>query len=175
MMPTPPLTWSIDASTVHSAEDFSFEANVRELKAIARYAEVEDVVSFKARIRVAPFSGGRFKATGRLEASAVQASVVDLDPVPASVSADFSVEFWPEDSFGGDEDAPASFEEDAPEPLVDGRMPIGEFLCELFSVSLDPYPRNPDDAFEWDRKEGQPQSNPFAELARLRQKKTDGA
>jgi hypothetical protein len=51
---------------------------------------------------------------------------------------------------------------------------IGEFLSELFSVSLDPYPRNADDAFSWQPAEKEPPVTPFAELARLRQKKPDG-
>ncbi|MFZ1108030.1 MAG: hypothetical protein WAN43_06775 [Rhodomicrobium sp.] len=174
-MSAPPLTWSIDASAVPSAETFHFEANARELEAIKRYAEVEDVASFKARVKIAPLSGGRFKAAGVLEARAIQASVVDLKPVPAAIEEDFAVEFWPEDSIGGAEAGPLSFEKDAPEPIAGGRLLIGEYLCELFSVSLDPYPRNPDDAFEWDRKESDAPAGPFAKLVELRRKKTDGA
>jgi hypothetical protein len=47
-------------------------------------------------------------------------------------------------------------------------------LSELFSVSLDPYPRNPGDAFEWHPPESEPRASPFAGLVRLRQKKPDG-
>jgi hypothetical protein len=173
-MPTPPLTWSIDAAAVHSAENFVFEANARELEALTRYAEVEEVASFKACVKVAPLAGERFKATGVLEASAIQASVVNLEAVPTAVEEHFSVEFRPEDSIGGQETAP-SFEENAPEPILGGRILIGEFLCELFSVSLDPYPRNPNDAFEWNRQEGEPPASPFAELAQFRRKKPDEA
>jgi hypothetical protein len=173
-MSTPPLTWSIDAAAVHSMETFHFEANARELEAIKRYAEVEDVASFKASVKIGPLSGGRLKATGVLNASAIQASVVDLEAVAAAVEEHFAVEFWPEESIGG-EGAAASFEEDAPEPIVGGRILIGGFLCELFSVSLDPYPRNPGDAFEWDRQGSEAPASPFADLAKLRRKKTDGA
>jgi hypothetical protein len=173
-MSSPPLTWSVDASAVLSAESFVFEANARELDAVKRYAEVEEVTSFKARVKIAPLAGGRFKASGVLDASCVQASIVDLEAVPAVIEEEFEVEFWPEESICGDE-AALSFEKDAPEPIVGGRILIGEFLCELFSVSLDPYPRNPDDAFEWRQEESERPVSPFAQLAELRQKKPDGA
>jgi hypothetical protein len=177
VMSTPPLHWSIDVHALHAPQTFAYEANAQERDAIKRYAEVEEVSSFKASVRLTPFSGGRFKAAGLLEASAVQASVVDLGPVPASIEENFAVEFWPEEKLAeADEDGDApSFESDPPEAIVGGRILIGEFLCELFSVSLDPYPRNPDDAFEWAPGQNEPKITPFAELAQLRRaKKPDG-
>ncbi len=176
-MSTPPLHWFIDAHALHAQQSFSFEANAEERDAVKRYAEIEDVTGFKASVRVTPQSGGRFKAAGLLEASAVQASVVDLDPVPVSIEENFAVEFWPEEKLAGEgEDGKTlSFGDEPPEAIVGGRILIGEFLCELFSVSLDPYPRNPDDAFEWAPGGNEPRITPFAELARLgRQKKLDG-
>ncbi len=97
-MSNPPLQWSIDAHSVHAALSLSYEANAGELEALKRYAEVEDVKSFRAQVQVWPLSGGKFKATGSLEAEAVQASVVDLSPVPATIDETFSVEFWPQNS-----------------------------------------------------------------------------
>ncbi len=173
-MTAPPLTWSIDAHAAHSPASYFYEANARELDAVKRYAEVEGVASFKARVKVAPLSGGRFKVTGTLEASVVQASVVDLDAVPASIEENFAVEFWPEEAIAGKEGHAVSLEEEPPEPIVGDRLLIGAFLCELFSLSLDAYPRNPDDAFEWSAGESEPSTSPFADLARLRrQKKPD--
>jgi hypothetical protein len=172
-MTAPPLTWSIDAHAAHAPAAYSYEANAKELDALKRYAQVEGVASFKARVKVAPLSGGRFKATGTLEASVIQASVVDLDAVPASIEENFAVEFWPEEAIDGREETAVSLESEPPEPIVDGLLLIGAFLCELFSVSLDPYPRNPDDAFEWAPGESEPSISPFADLAQLRRKKPD--
>lgn len=151
----------------------NFEAKSDELEAVKRYAEVVEVASFKSQVKVTPLSSGRFRVTGALSAEAVQASVVDLGPVPAAVEEDFSVEYWPQETIEERQEA-ATFEEDAPEPIVEGRILIGSFLCELFSVSLDPYPRNPGDTFDWHPARSEPQASPFADLARLRQKKPDG-
>ncbi len=173
-MSNPPLQWSIDVTSVHAPLSLSYDAGSHELQALKRYAEVEDVTSFKAQVRVAPLSSGKFKVTGKLQAEAVQASVVDLSAVPATIDEAFTAEFWPQELLEDRSEEVASLEDDPPEPLVGGRIPIGEFLCELFSVSLDPYPRNAHDTFSWEPTEKEPRVTPFAELARLRQKKPDG-
>jgi len=173
-MNTLPLRWSIDVHSVHTPLSLSYEANERELETLKHYAEVERVTSFKSEVRVSPLSAGKFKVTGRLQAEAVQASVVDLSPVPASIDETFSVEFWPQDLIEDRSEEAVSIEADPPEPIVEGRIASGEFLCELFSVSLDLYPRNADDTFSWEPAEKEPRITPFAELARLRQKKPDG-
>ena len=170
-MSTPPIHWSIDVHSIHTPLSLSFEADGHELEAIKRYAEVEAVTSFRSQLKIAPLSAGKFRVKGSLQAEAVQASVVDLSAVPASIDEDFNVEFWPQDLIESEGDKAASFDEEPPEPIAGGRIPIGEFLCELFSVSLDPYPRNADDKFSWDSGERESRATPFGELMRLRQKK----
>ncbi len=172
-MNTLPLQWSIDVHSVHTPLSVSYEANEHELAALKRYAEIEDITRFESQVRVAPLSAGKFKVTGRLKADAVQASVVDLSAVPASIDETFTVEFWPQELIEDRDEEAVSIEEDPPEPIAGGRIAIGEFLCELLSVSLDPYPRNADDTFSWEPAEKEPPLTPFAELARLRQRKPD--
>ena len=170
---SPPLQWSIDVHSVHAPLSLSYEASAQEREALKRYAELEDVSSFASQLKVSPLSGNRFKVTGTLKAEAVQASVVDLSPIPAQIDEDFSVEFWPQELIEEKTGQAVSFEDDSPEPIVAGRIAIGEFLCELFSVSLDPYPRKADDEFSWKPDEKEARVTPFAELERLRQKKPD--
>jgi hypothetical protein len=173
-MSTLPLQWFIDVHSVHAPLNLSYEANWQEREALKRYAEAEDVTSFASQLRVSPLSRGKFKVTGTLKADAVQASVVDLSPVPAAIEESFSVEFWPQELIEERTEGAVALEDDPPEPIVGGRIAIGEFLCELFSVSLDPYPRNADDTFSWEPAAKEPPVTPFAELARLRQKKPEG-
>jgi hypothetical protein len=173
-MSNPPLQWFIDVHSVHGPLSPSYEANKHEFEALKRYAEVEDVTSFSSELRVSPLSAGKFKVAGRLKVAAVQASIVDLSAVPAAIDETFSVEFWPEELIAERTAEDVPFADEPPEPIVAGRIAIGEFLSELFSVSLDPYPRNSDDAFSWEPAEKEPSVTPFAELARLRQKKPDG-
>lgn len=173
-MSTPPLEWFIDVHSIHAPLSLTYEADSHERDTLRRYAEVLDVKSFKAQLKVVPLSAGKFRATGTLQADAVQASVVDLSAVPAAIEESFSVEFRPQELIEDSGEEAVSLKEEPPEPIVGGRILIGEFLCELFSVSLDPYPRNAGDAFSWEPAEEESRVTPFAELARLRQKKPDG-
>ena len=96
-----PPAWTIDTgSLVHSPADFSYEASGKELDALKRYAGVEDVTAFKARVRISPLSGSKFRASGTLQASVVQASVVNLEAVSSSIEENFSVEYWPAEFIG---------------------------------------------------------------------------
>ncbi len=164
--------WSVDtAALAHSPAEFSYEASAKELAALKRYAGVEDLTDFKARFRISPLSGGRYRASGTLKASAVQASVVNLEAVPSSIEENFSVEYWPAESIA-DADPGAPLDADPPEAIVSGHIPIGLLLCELFVLSLDPYPRNPDDKLEWTPPPAGPDVSPFAGLAQLKAHKT---
>jgi hypothetical protein len=167
-MNTPPLQWSTDtASAAHAPVDLSYVANAAELGAIKRYAGVEDVTDFTAQVRISPLSGGRFRVSGTLKASVVQASVVNLEPVPSSIQESFSVEYWPPEAIGeAGEDIP--FDAELPEPLDGGRIPAGTLLSEIFALALDPYPRNPDDKLDWTPPQDGAEPGPFARLARLK-------
>ncbi len=167
-----PLGWSADTAPIaHSSVDFSYEATPKEREALKRYAGIEDLTSFTANVRISPLSGGRFRASGTLKASAVQASVVDLEPIPAEIDESFSVEYRPAESIG-EKDRDAPFGADAPEPIVAGHIQMGLLLCELFVMALDPYPRNPGDVFEWTEPEPGATVSPFAGLAKLKARKT---
>lgn len=167
-MNSPPLRWSADtASAAHSPVELSYKANAAELGAIKRYAGVEDVTDFTAQVRISPLSGGRFRVSGTLKASVVQASAINLEPVPSSIQESFSVEYWPPEAIGeAGEDIP--FDAELPEPLDGGRIPLGTLLSEIFALALDPYPRNPDDKLDWIAPQAGAEPGPFAKLARLK-------
>jgi hypothetical protein len=168
-MNNPPLQWSVDTGLfVHSPVDFSYEANAKELAALKNYTGVEDITGFTAQVKILALAGGRYRASGTLQASVVQASVVNLEPVPSSIRESFSTEYCPAEAIeASEEDAP--FDADMPEPLEGGRIiPVGTLLSELFALALDPYPRNPDDQLDWTPPQSGLEPGPFAKLARLK-------
>ncbi|WP_127077304.1 hypothetical protein [Rhodomicrobium lacus] len=174
MLKTPPLVWAVDTHTLTRAvETLSFEADAAEREALGAYADVREVKSFKATVQVIPLNGGRFRVSGRLEADVVQASVVDLADVPAQLDERFQVEFWPPELIEGDSEGEPSFEDEPPEALSGTKILIGAFLSELFSVSLEPYPRNEGDSLDWQAPD-ESLAHPFAELIRLRPKTGNG-
>lgn len=167
-MSAPPLEWSVDTGLLpHSPVNLSYEANAGELAALKRYTGIEDVTALNAQVKISPLAGGRFRASGTLDANVVQASVVSLEAVPSSLQESFSVEYWPADAIV-DAHGDAPFEADPPEPLAGAHIPVGALLSELFALALDPYPRNPDDKLDWAPPEAGPAPGPFAELARLK-------
>jgi hypothetical protein len=171
-MSTMPLQWSVDVNAVaHAPAEFSFEASAGELDSLKRYAEVEDLTSFMAYVEAAPLGQGKFRVSGKLRARLVQPSVVDLKAVPSFIEECFSVDYWPEGSIQDDAEEAVPFDTDPPEPLIGGRIPIGALLCEFFILSIDPYPRNEGDEFQWTPQSSEPDASPFADLAHFRPRK----
>ena len=171
-MSTMPLQWNVDVNAVaHAPCHFSYEANASELEGLKRYAVLEDVHTFTAKLEIAPAGAGRFRASGTLKACIVQSSVVDLQSVPAVIDEHFSVEYWPEGSINEATGESLPFDKDLPEAIVGARIPIGEFLCELFVLSIEPYPRNEGDEFKWNPPRPEPEDSPFAQLSQLRRPK----
>lgn len=175
-MIAPPLEWTIDVKTLVSGPVvFSYEATAAELDALRRYAEVEDLTSFSARLTVKPLAEAKFKVSGVLHANLVQASVVNLSAVPTSIKESFCVEYWPADQIAKARDGPETLDAVDREPIADDRLPIGQLLCELLAISIDPFPQNEGDRIEWSPPDGESGGGPFADLARRRQQQvSDG-
>jgi len=115
------------------------------------------------------------RAKGRVSAELVQACVVTLDPIPARIDEKFEVDF-----LEGVQPAVADIELDAeaaeaPEPVLDGWIDLGELAAEQLGLAIDPYPRKPDAELpaEW-KAEPSPEPtaverpNPFAALEKLK-------
>jgi uncharacterized metal-binding protein YceD (DUF177 family) len=112
-------------------------------------------------------------------AEVVQSCVVTLAPVEAHLEGDFDLIYMSEggpSSIKGRRDLRLSLgDPDPPEPLIDGRIDVGEALAEHLGLALDPYPRVP--GAEWAvEAEGdggaldEPSETPFAVLASMRTK-----
>lgn len=120
-------------------------ASAEECGLLARRFELIDLTRLEGDVRVVPVEGTDvIHVSGHLSADVVQSCVVTLDPVPATVEADFDRLFSddvPDEVEGEVEIDP---EADAPEPLVGGMLDLGEILAEELSLALEPYPRSPE-------------------------------
>ncbi|MFE0753349.1 YceD family protein [Inquilinus sp. NPDC058860] len=143
----------------------AIEADEAERAALARRFDLLALDEFRARFTLTPGRGDTVVVAGALAAAVVQRCVVTLDPVPAAVEDEIEAVFA--DAAGRDE---AEVEVDPltaeVEPLVDGRIDLGELAAQHLSLTLDPYPRSPDapePAAE--PPEGEPETRrPFAVL-----------
>jgi len=119
------------------------EADEAERAALARRFDLIALDELKARFTLTPGRGDTVLVAGTLQAAVVQRCVVTLDPVPAAVEDEIEEIFA--DTEGREEDEievdPLAAEI---EPLVGGRIDLGELAAQHLSLALDPYPRSPD-------------------------------
>lgn len=188
-----PLAWSHDVAEIpDSGLSRDRAATAAESSAIVQQLRLNALASLSARYRVERLAGGGYRLSGDVIADVEQACVVTLDPIPSHMVEPFDVEFWPvatkssakhakaDDVFDAKIDLKNNdigneasvFGEPDVEPLANGTIDVGRIVYETFSAALDPFPRKPDAAFEWqDPAEANPsKTNPFAVLSRLKDK-----
>ena len=148
------------------------QASPEECRALAARFDLVELAGLSGEIRVEPVgSNPTFLVTGRLAADAVQACVVTLESVPARVAAEFDRLFSRDLPAESDGEVEIDAEAETPEPLVEGRLDLGEILAQELSLALDPYPRTPDADRHLAEFAGEPGGgtrSPFGVLAGLR-------
>jgi uncharacterized metal-binding protein YceD (DUF177 family) len=148
------------------------EAAPAERAAVARRLGLLALDSLTARVELRRLRGGLVRVAGRVEAAVVQACVVTLEPVPARVAADFAAIYAAGPVAEERVANVAADAEDPPEPMVDGKIDLGETAVQQLAVALEPYPRSPgaEVPAEYagaDADDGRP-GGPFAALAGLK-------
>jgi hypothetical protein len=123
-------------------------------------ADAEERTALAARFDLASLDGltaaitlrrvGRgpvVRLEGRFSAELVQTCVVSLEPVPSRIEEAFAVVYVPEGqerfADGPLDLAAVEGADEWPEPIVDGRIDIGEAVAQQLALALDPYPRRP--------------------------------
>jgi uncharacterized metal-binding protein YceD (DUF177 family) len=143
----------------------SRSATVEERQNVAIALELVGLERLDVSYLLLPSGGGRFRLELRLEADFTQSCVVTLDPVAGQIRESVEIELWPAaDLKSGSQNGAPSL--DAPEPIENGVIDIGRIVVDELAAALDPYPRKAGTIFSWQEAtaEGEPPSNPFAEL-----------
>lgn len=150
------------------------EATPEERQALAGRFDLLAINSLTAEVEVSSEPDGvSFRLQGWLRADVVQSCVITLDPVPAHIEETFERVYAPARPAGvarghNETWVDPSAEEPA-EPLIEGRIDVGEAIAEELGLALDPYPRRPGaslpEGFGPDRRKGE--DSPFAGLKRL--------
>ncbi len=153
---------------------FSITATPKECAALAKRFAILEVVSLSAQGRLTLAGDGPLiKLEARLTAQVVQACVVTLEPVPASVDESFTVTFGAVADEETADDLDLAFDSpDPPDPIIDNLVDVGESVAEHLALSLDPFPRSPGAAFELPPPEEPEKRHPFAVLSTLMKKGT---
>ncbi len=144
---------------------YKLKAKPAERTALASRFGIVSIERLEAEVVLRPVAGGMVRLDATLEADVVQACVVTLDPVEASVVETFALLYG---DVAEEEEILQGDEELVVEPLEDDVIDLGEAVAQQLSLGLDPYPRSPAAAAALD--EGQAEAveasrSPFAALA----------
>ena len=154
------------------------EASEEECAALARRFGVERISNFKATVVLTPYSSGnKVVMKASFGADVLQACVVTLEPLTNRAQGEFVAEFVP-DAFletSGEIEFDVA-QDDPPEPIIDGKIEIGELIAQNLGLEIDPFPRAPGVVFDGlrvgaDDESEAPRRNPFAVLEKLKSSK----
>ncbi|HMK89644.1 MAG TPA: DUF177 domain-containing protein [Methylocystis sp.] len=152
----------------------TLRASDAECAALARENGIVSLSGLEARLRATRRGADGLSVSGVLRAKVRQTCVVTLETFDAEVEEPIEVSFAPpaeaprshpkakradEDDMRFDDLA-----EDAPDPLIDGKIDLGAIVAEFLTLGLDPYPRRPGAIFVEPAPEGE-KEGPFAGLA----------
>jgi len=171
-----PLDWMIDVDTMagHGA-DFVRSATEDERAALAAALGLVSCEKITVRAHVARPGGHKNLVTGEIRADIVQSCVVTLEPLRQTVKTDLEAELRPAEHIPEAQGAIDLNDDVDVEPLAGHYIPMGRLVFEELAAAIDPYPRKAGAEFKGidTAPDGPSGSNPFAVLARLKEKKQD--
>lgn len=164
-----------------SGKELRFEADEAARQRLAERFDIVEITRLVGTAQLRPYRKDGLTLECRFEADLAQNCVVTLEPVSEHVREEFRQRYLPEKGIervtrevpGSEREIAIDIEaEDAPEPLEDGGINIGEAVAERLALAMNPYPRKPGVNFETqpveedDAPEEKP--NPFAVLEKLK-------
>jgi uncharacterized metal-binding protein YceD (DUF177 family) len=126
-----------------SGADRSISATAEERRALAERFGLQDIAELSAELSLRRVRGDAVRLDGKIRAQVTQTCVVSLQPVPAAINETIAVNFA-EEAAGDASEVEVVYDlDDAPEPIIHGRIDIGEAVAQQLALALDPYPRAP--------------------------------
>lgn len=170
-----PLERFFDLSAIPAAGyELDIAPGTEELRALAKWAGVDEVSRMTAHIVVRAQSKTRFLEETQFDADIVQSCVVTLQPVRTHIARSFArlLHLTPGVQRFVDKGGAVtaiSVAEDAPDEIDSPIYDLGTPLREEFALAIDPYPRAPGVSFEPPAEDDQRES-PFAALEKLKRR-----
>lgn len=142
-------------------------ANAEERAALAKRFGLEALRGFTGRARLMALGGGRVRLQVTFDADVLQSCVITLEPVASHISDRFEVVYAPvTDGKTETEVFVDVASEDPPEPLLEGKIDLGEMMAQHLAMQIDPYPRSsgaPEGSWQTD-EDGKAAEGPFEKL-----------
>jgi hypothetical protein len=143
----------------------SIAAGEADLKAIAARLEIPGVQSLSAEMTLQRIPGNKsvIHVEGMLKADVTQSCIISQAPVKGHIEEEFEGWFADLDSVVSiakakheragkmaDTEIPIMDEREDPEPIINGKIDLGDLVAQYLSLSLNPYPRA--HGVAWDRE-----------------------
>ena len=145
--------------------EMAITATAAECAALARRFSLLALDRLEAGLRLEWVAGRLLRLEATLSAEVVQECVVTLEPVSSRVEDRFILLYGPA---AATSDGVIRADEEVLEPIIDGRIDLGEAVAQQLSLAIDPFPRAPGSAAPAAPGEGM--ASPFAALAEWRKK-----
>jgi uncharacterized metal-binding protein YceD (DUF177 family) len=145
--------------------EMAIVATPAECAELARRFSLLALDRVEAALRLEWVAGRLLRLEAVLSAEVVQACVVTLEPVRSQIEDRFVLLYGPAAETS---DVMMREDEEVLEPIVDGRIDLGEAVAQQLSLAIDPFPRAPGAAAPSVPGEGM--ASPFAALAKWRKK-----
>jgi uncharacterized metal-binding protein YceD (DUF177 family) len=145
--------------------EMAITATAAECAALAGRFSLLALDRLEAALRLEWVAGRLLRLEATLSAEVVQECVVTLEPVRSRVEDRFILLYAPA---AATSDVMIREDEEVLEPIVDGRIDLGEAVAQQLSLAIDPFPRAPGSAAPPAPGEGM--ASPFAALAEWRKK-----
>lgn len=173
MSPQPPLSDIIRVNEIANGVTRRIQPDEAVRRRIARDLDLISLDEFDAELTVAPSMIG-WRLSGRLQAEAVQACGLTLEPLPVSIDERFSIDLVEAAPVANDEvEIELSIDDDSPDVIENGRIDLGHYALEQLVLALDPFPRKP--GAEFVQPDEPAEISPFAVLKSLKTPDGDGA
>ncbi|MCB1557095.1 MAG: DUF177 domain-containing protein [Alphaproteobacteria bacterium] len=128
-------------------------ATQAECRDLARRFSVEKIQDVSADMSLIRESGALIRVTGFVEALVIQECVVTREPIENRIVESFESWYADEETAVSlsrarherlsripDAEIPILEEKDDPEPVVDGKIDLGELAAQYLALAIDPYP-----------------------------------
>lgn len=168
------------------------EADQEAMALVQKTLDVDGLANLKADLSFEKINGYVVHVTGTVSADIRQSCVVTLEPIDSHVAEPIDAYFAdPAEIVGFDKarkqkeletedgEIPILDEKDDPEPLIDGKIDLGDLAVQFLSLGINPYPHKEgvtheftDEDHERIAKERM-QDNPFAALKDWKEKQKD--
>lgn len=143
------------------------DADVR--RKIARELDLASLDAFEADMSLTPSEAG-WRLSGRVRANAVQNCGLTLEPLPVAIDQEFALDLA--EAVETDPEVEVTLDDDAPDPIEDGKIDLGQYAIEQLALSLDPFPRKP--GAEFVQPPEPAEINPFAVLKQFKAQDGEG-